>query len=132
MRIVISLGKYFPAEFSKLKNGQLTKYTNGETPYSVIGMISAYHNGGGLQTTSKPTTKLTTKRTTTRPPTTKDNNPWTWPTNWPTKFPTPTWPTIVTKVFHTIKNKNIQALWNIQEMKILRSFKIRWEKFGFN
>ena len=98
MRIVISLGKYFPAEFSKLKNGQLTKYTNGETPYSVIGIISAYHNGGGLQTTSKPTTKLTTKRTTTRPPTTKDNNPWTWPTNWPTKFPTPTWPTIVTKV----------------------------------
>ena len=69
------------------------------TPFSVIGMISAYHNGGGLQTTGKPTTKLTTKRTTTRPPTTKDNNPWTWPTNWPTKFPTPTWPNIVTKVY---------------------------------
>ena len=66
-------------------------------------MISAYHNGGGLQTTAKPTTKVTTKRTTTRPPTTKDNNPWTWPTNWPTKFPTPTWPTIVTKVFTVYK-----------------------------
>ena len=65
-------------------------------------MISAYHNGGGLQTTAKPTTKVTTKRTTTRPPTTKDNNPWTWPTNWPTKFPTPTWPTIVTKVSYTV------------------------------
>ena len=100
MRIVISLGKNFPGKLSKRKNVRLTKFTDGVTPYSVIGMISAYHNGGGLQTTSKPTTKLTTKRTTTRPPTTKDNNPWTWPTNWPTKFPTPTWPTIVTKVIN--------------------------------
>ena len=67
----------------------------------MIGTISAYHNGGGLQTqkpTQKPTTKATTKMTS-KPPTTKENNSWTWPTNWPTKFPTPTWPTIVTKVY---------------------------------
>ena len=71
----------------------------------MIGIISAYHNGGGLQTTAKPTTKMTTKRTTKRPPTTKENNPWTWPTNWPTKFPTPTWPTIVTKVISDKKDQ---------------------------
>jgi len=95
MRIIISLGKNFTVIIS---NREVEICL---TPFSVIGMISAYHNGGGLQTTGKPTTKLTTKRTTTRPPTTKDNNPWTWPTNWPTKFPTPTWPTIVTKVLYT-------------------------------
>ena len=36
------------------------------------------------------------------------------------------------KGFTYNKNKNIQTIWNIQEMKTLRGFKIRLEKFGFD